>query len=104
MHIEINAADGVERSAALDDHIRERLERVERHHGNRLTQIIVHLKDTNARKGGVDKLCGMEARPTGLDPISVHAVDTDIYLAVRDASEKLDRAIEHRLGRQAAGH
>ena len=102
MHIEINAADGVERSVALDDHIRERLQRVERHHGKRLTQIIVHLKDTNARKGGVDKLCSMEARPAGLDPITVHALDTDTYLAVRDASENLDRALEHRLGRQEA--
>lgn len=103
MHIEINAADGVERSAALDEHIRERLERVARHQGNRLTQIIVHLKDTNARKGGVDKLCSMEARPAGLDPVTVHALDTDVYLAVRDATDKLDRAIEHRLGRQEAG-
>ncbi len=102
MHIEINAADGVERSEALDQHIHERLERVERHHGNRLTQIIVHLKDTNARKGGVDKLCSMEARPAGLDPVTVHAQDADTYLAVRDAADKLDRAIEHRLGRQGA--
>jgi ribosomal subunit interface protein len=100
MHIEINAADGVERSEALDRHIRERLERVSRHQGDRLTQIIVHLKDTNAGKGGVDKLCSMEARPAGLDPITVHAQDTDMYLAVRDAADKLDRAIEHRLGRQ----
>jgi ribosomal subunit interface protein len=90
----------VERSEALDRHIRERLERVSRHQGDRLTQIIVHLKDTNAGKGGVDKLCSMEARPAGLDPITVHAQDTDMYLAVRDAADKLDRAIEHRLGRQ----
>lgn len=103
MHIEINAADGIERSEALDQHIRERLERVARHHGRHLTQIIVHLKDTNARKGGVDKLCSMEARPAGLDPVTAHAQDTDIYVSVRDAAEKLDRAIEHRLGRQEAG-
>lgn len=103
MHIEINAGDGVERSEALDQHIRGRLERVARHHGHRLTQIIVHLKDTNAGKGGVDKLCSMEARPAGLDPITVHAEDTDTYLAVRDATDKLDRAIEHRLGRQRVG-
>lgn len=99
MHIEINAGDGVERSEALDRHIRERLERVQRHHGDRLTRIIVHIKDTNAGKGGVDKACSMEARPRGHDPIGVEAMDTDAYQAVRAAADKLDRAIEHRLGR-----
>lgn len=101
MHIEINAADGVERSDALEDHVRGKLGRVERLFGERLTQVRVFLKDVNAAKGGVDKTCTMEARPAGLEPVAVEARDTDLYLAVRDAAGKLEKAVEHRIGRKA---
>ena len=104
MHIEINAAHGVERSTALDEHIRSKLGRVERHHGDRLTQVIVFLDDVNGGKGGVDTSCRMEARPAGLDPVTVEAMDTDAYRSVQDAADKLDRALEHRLGRVEARH
>lgn len=99
MHVEINAADGVERSPALDEHIHAKLARVERHFGDHLTQVRVFLKDVNAGKGGVDKSCRMEARPEHRDPVVVEAMDTDAYRAVGDAVDKLDRALEHRLAR-----
>jgi len=99
MEIEIYAAEGVERSEALDEHIRRKLARVERHFGDRLTRVRVHLKDVNAGKGGVDTACSIEARPSGLDPVGVEAMDTDAYRSVQDAVAKLDRALGHRLGR-----
>lgn len=52
MDIEINAAEGTERSEALDEHIRSKLGRVERQFGDRLTRLEVFLKDVNAGKGG----------------------------------------------------
>ena len=101
MQIEIEAAQGIERSPMLDEHVGNRLRRVERMFGERLTDVQVFLKDVNADKGGVDKSCLMEARPAGMEPVVVEARNTDIYLSVRDAAGKLEKAIEHRIGRQA---
>lgn len=99
MHVEINAADGVERSPALDEHIHARLARIERHFGDHLTQVRVFLKDVNAGKGGIDKCCHLEARPEHHDPVVVEAMDSDAYRVVGNAVDKLDHALEHRLAR-----
>jgi ribosomal subunit interface protein len=99
MEVEINNAEGVERSPALEDYVRQRVERLERRHGDRLTRVRVFLKDINAGKGGIDKVCTMEARPAGRDPVVVEAQDEDLYVAVRDAEGKLERALDHRLAR-----
>lgn len=99
MEIEINHAEGVQRSQALEQHVRERLGRLERRYADRVTRIRVFLKDVNADKGGVDKVCTMEARPAGHDPIAVEAQDDDLYRAVRAAEGKLEKALEHRLAR-----
>lgn len=101
MHVEINAADGVERSPALDEHIHAKLARIDRHFGEHLTQVRVFLKDVNAGKGGVDKCCHMEARAERHDPVVVEAMNTDAYRVVAEAVDKLDRALEHRLARAA---
>lgn len=101
MDIEINAAEGVERSEALDEHVRRKLARVDRRYGEHVTRVRVYLKDVNAAKGGIDKVCTMEARPAGLDPVAVEAQDVDVRTAVQDAAGKLDRALGHRLGRAA---
>lgn len=99
MHVEINAAQGVQRSTALDRHIHDKLARIERHFGERLTQVRVFLEDVNAGKGGVDKCCHMEARPEHHEPVAVEAMARDAYRVVGEAVDKLDRALEHRLAR-----
>jgi ribosome-associated translation inhibitor RaiA len=102
MEIEINAAEGVQRSEALDAHVRERLGHVSQRFGDRLTRLRVYMKDVNARKGGIDKACTMEARPAGMDPVAVEAQDEDVYKSVRDAAGKLEKALGHRFGRAEA--
>lgn len=97
MEIEIHNAAGVERSPALEQHVRERLERLQRRYGDRVTRIRVFLKDVNASKCGVDKVCTMEARPAGRDPVAVEAQHADLYRAVRAAEGKLEKALAHRL-------
>ena len=99
MEIEVNYAEGIERSAALEDHLHKQLQRLERRYGDRLTRILVFFKDVNAAKGGIDKVCTMEARPAGRDPVAVEAQDTDVYRAARDAEHKLEKALAHRLAR-----
>lgn len=104
MEIEINTAQNLTRSEAVDQHIRDKLSGLDRRFGDRLTRVRVFLKDVNAHKGGIDKVCTMEARPAGDHPIAVEAQDEDVYKSIRDASGKLERAIAHRFGRQAEHH
>lgn len=100
MHIEIETADGVERSPALDEHVQRELERFERRHGERVTRIEAHFKDERPGKGGVDKVCRLEARLAGMEPIAVDAIAENAYDATRDAASKLEKAVDRRIARK----
>ena len=65
----------------------------------RLTRVEVYLKDVNADKGGIDKHCLLEARPRGLDPVTAGHQAGSSLDAVTGAVGKLERVLEHRLGR-----
>lgn len=70
--------------------------------GDQVTRVEVHLYDENSRKAGeADKRCLMEARLGGLKPIAVthHAPSFDE--AIDGAADKLERALDHALGRLA---
>jgi ribosome-associated translation inhibitor RaiA len=67
---------------------------------DRITRVEVHLNDTNSHKlGDNDKRCMMEARLGGLKPIAVTEQAAALREAVVGAVEKLERALEHSLGR-----
>jgi ribosome-associated translation inhibitor RaiA len=69
---------------------------------DRITRVEVHLNDVNSDKSGKDdKRCMMEARIGGLKPIAVTAHAATLIDAIDAAVEKLERAIEHTLGRIA---
>lgn len=84
--------------------MRRKLERVERRFGDRLTRVRVFLEDVNVAKGGIDKICTMEARPARRDPVAVEAQDENVRQAVQDAADKLDNALGHRLTRAELRH
>ncbi|MBA1145653.1 HPF/RaiA family ribosome-associated protein [Ectothiorhodospiraceae bacterium WFHF3C12] len=102
MQIQLNTGEGVQHSDALEAHVEKKLADVNRRCGDRLTRVEVFCKDANAGKGGEDKHCTMEARPAGFDPVVVSAQSVDLYTAVDQAADKLEKALEHRLGRNAA--
>jgi len=104
MQIEINAGEGVQVSTALADHVRAKLGPVERKLGEHLTRLEVFFKDVNAGKGGPDTACTMEAHPRGMAPVAVEAMAEDAYAAAHAAAGKLERALEHRIGRQQDRH
>jgi ribosome-associated translation inhibitor RaiA len=67
---------------------------------DRITRIEVHLHDENADKGGErDKRCMIEARLGGLKPIAVTNTAPTLAEAIEGAAEKLERALEHTLGK-----
>jgi ribosomal subunit interface protein len=76
--------------------VRDSLER----YSDRITRVEVHLNDLNSVKGGSnDKRCLMEARLAGVGAVSANHEAPTVELAIDGAMEKLERALEHRLGR-----
>jgi ribosome-associated translation inhibitor RaiA len=84
--------------------LRERVEgvvagRLERFEG-RITRVEVHLNDLNGQKlGERDQRCTMEARLGGMVPIAVTHEAPTLTEAIHVAADKLERAVEHALGR-----
>lgn len=73
--------------------------RLERFDG-RITRVEVHLNDLNGHKlGERDKRCVMEARVGGMKPIAVSHEAPTLTEAIHVAADKLERAVEHALGR-----
>jgi ribosome-associated translation inhibitor RaiA len=67
---------------------------------DRITRVEVHLNDVNGDKHGErDKRCMLEARLGGLAPVVVHHEASTLREAIDGAAEKLERALEHALGR-----
>jgi ribosome-associated translation inhibitor RaiA len=83
-----------ESNARLEEQVRAKLKRFEQ----RLTHVEVHVEDVNGHKGGdADKRVSLEARPSGHEPVAVHAEATRVENAVTLAANKALRALEHAL-------
>jgi ribosome-associated translation inhibitor RaiA len=100
MQIQINSDHHISASpevaARIQGLVRGALER----YSDRITRVEVHLNDLNSAKGGSDdKRCLMEARLAGLGPVDVDHAAPTLELAIDGAMEKLERAIEHKLGK-----
>lgn len=102
MQIMINPADHVEISDSFAGHIRRSLEKVDSRFGDWLTRVEVFVKDVNGPKGGVDKHCRMEARPRGVDPVTIEHQDEDAYACASRAADKLEKVLERRRGQMNA--
>ena len=102
MFVQINTDNQIKSDAdaneRLEQKIRQRLRRFER----RLTHVELHVSDVNGTKGGADKRVSLEVRPTGHDPVAVHAEAQRIEDAVAVAADKVVRALDHSLGKQGA--
>ena len=99
MYVEINTDNQIksdaEANARLEQRVRSKLRRFER----RLTHVALHVSDTNGGKGGNDKRVSLEVRPTGHEPLAVHADAQRVEDAVTVAADKAARALDHALGR-----
>jgi Sigma 54 modulation protein / S30EA ribosomal protein len=95
IHTDNQIKSDAEANARLEERIRAKLRRFER----RLTHVEVHVSDTNGSKGGNDKRVTLEVRPTGHEPLAVHADAQRVEDAVTVAADKAARALDHALGR-----
>jgi ribosomal subunit interface protein len=100
MQIQINSDHHISASPELAGRIQELVRGSLERYSDRITRVEVHLNDLNSTKGGEnDKRCLMEARIAGLGPIDANHEASSLDLAIDGAMEKLERAIEHKLGK-----
>jgi ribosomal subunit interface protein len=100
MQIQINSDHHILASPELAGRIQELVRGSLERYSDRITRVEVHLNDLNSTKGGDnDKRCLMEARVAGVGPIDANHEAPSLDLAIDGAMEKLERAIEHKLGK-----
>lgn len=100
MQIQVHSDNHIDGSARLahwvSSTISSQLERFD----EELTRVVVHFNDENGSKAGAqDKRCQIEARPKGLQPLSVTHKAESLEFALDGAMAKLDHALEHQLGK-----
>lgn len=103
MQIQLNSDKNVVGSPDLQAYVEQVLSQQLKHLADRVTRIEVHLNDVNSSKsGGDDKRCQLEARISGMQPISVEHRAESIDLALNGASEQLARALKNVQGKADA--
>jgi ribosome-associated translation inhibitor RaiA len=102
MQIQINSDHHITGSPELAGHVQALVRDTLDRYSDRITRVEVHLNDLNSIKGGShDKRCLMEARLGGLGPVAVDHEAANLDLAINGALEKLEHALEHKLGKLA---
>jgi putative sigma-54 modulation protein len=94
MKISIRVRD-MEWSAQQQHHVEKFIASAVDRFTGRISEVCIHLADSNGAKGGVDKVCQITARPRGnQQPIVIQEQATAILPAVHRAGRRL----RHRLG------
>jgi len=100
MQVQVNTDDNIEGRDALtaqvEADIRDGLSRF----AGQITRVEVHLSDENAGKGGNDKRCLLEVRPTGQQPVAVTQQSGTLQEATAGAVQKMQRKLQSTFGRQ----
>jgi ribosome-associated translation inhibitor RaiA len=99
LFVQINTDNQIKSDAEANERLEQRIRQKLRRFEKRLTHVELHVSDLNATKGGNDKRVSLEVRPTGHEPLAVHADAQRIEDAVTAAAEKAARALDHALGR-----
>lgn len=99
MHVQISTDSNIEGGEDLTRTVTATVEDTLGRFGDWLTRVEVHLSDENSHKGGSDKRCVMEVRLEGMKPVAVKDQADHIEQAVTGAADKLEKMLDHTLGR-----
>ncbi len=100
MQVQVSTDNNINGSAKLSENIEAELKEILDRFGNQITRVEVHLRDTNGpKKVGDDKCCLLEARLAGRQPTVVSHEAATVRQAFDGATEKLERALDHLLGK-----
>ncbi len=105
MQVQVNTGNGVQNKESLERWATEFLNGELARFRQDLTRVEVQLTDENRAKGGpADMRCMLEARLTGREPVAVNHHAGTMDEAIRGATAKLVRAIDHLLGKLDRQH
>ncbi len=91
-----NLEIGESEIAEIESTVQGRLNRFE----SRLTRVVVHLRDENAKRPGLrDVRCMVEARPAGMDSVNASDHASNAQAAVASTTHKLERQLEDIFGK-----
>ncbi len=99
MLVHVNTDNHIHGSETLTTQVEAEVSGAVGRFGEQITRVEVHLHDLNGHKGGIDKRCVMEARIAGHQPVAVTHEAGSIHDAISGASEKLEHALAHTLGK-----
>lgn len=100
MQVQVRTDNNINGSAGLIENVEAELVDALSRFGNQITRVEVHLSDVNGPKSvGDDKNCLLEARLAGRQPMVVNHEAATVRLAIDGATEKLERALDHVLGK-----
>jgi len=101
MNIQISTDKNITHNDLLTDHVESAVIGALGRFGERITRVEVRLSDQNSDKkeSDDDMRCVIEARLGGLQPIVVSHQTATVEQAIDGAAEKLENAIERKLGR-----
>jgi ribosome-associated translation inhibitor RaiA len=91
----VNGGEGMERRVEAE--VGDALSRFE----GEISSVEVHLRDANGEKSGADdKVCTIEARPNGMEPVAASHQSPNIDDALTGAAEKIQHRLEHVLSKR----
>ena len=101
MQIQVNTDNQVHGTAELIRHVESVVDGTFSRFGEQITRVELHLSDENSshKSGDNDKRCVMEARLSGLQPITVNSQGSSIEQALSGAADKLEKVLDRTLGR-----
>jgi ribosome-associated translation inhibitor RaiA len=105
MQVLVNSDHNIDGSVSLSERVESIVTDAVGRFADRITRVEAHLNDVNGAKGGErDKRCMLEARLGGLAPVAVSDEAPTLLEAIEGAADKLERAIDHALGKLEASH
>ncbi len=101
MQIQVNTDNHIEGGEELTRQVEAVVEGALGRFSDQITRVEVHLTDENSssKSGENDKRCVMEARPAGLQPITVSEQGATLELALDGAADKLEKTLKRTFGR-----
>lgn len=100
MQVQVSTDNNIEGSSHLIEGIAAELTGALSRFGHQITRVDVHLRDVNGSKtAGDNKSCLLEARLAGRQPLVVSHEAHSLRQAIDGATDKLERALDHLLGK-----
>ena len=101
MQIDIQT-HGFSLTGPLRDYTERRLRFALARAADRVRRITVRFFDINGPRGGIDKRCRIQVMLNGLGGVVIEDTETNLYLAIDRATDRIGRNVMRRLAHHAA--